>query len=92
MIEKTAPDIIVDAGLLERRDLRAVHCAHDLGVDIHRQAVQRVFGEDDQIHGAHVAPRLGRHLDNAGGLGGQIVRRFHHWQLELHQSDHHAVW
>ena len=61
---EAAPDVVVDAGLLERRDLRPVERAHDRRIGVHRQAVQRVFGEDDEIHGRHVAARLADHRDD----------------------------
>lgn len=53
--------------------------------------MQAVFREDHQIHGAHIAPRLADHFDDAGGLRGQIGGGFHHRQLQLHRADDDAV-
>src|SRR6267143_3015605 len=39
---ETAPDMVVDAGLLERRDRRPIEPAHDLGIGVHGRGVQRV--------------------------------------------------
>jgi len=43
---------MVDAGLLERRDFGAVEAAHDVGIGVHRQAVQGIFRKYHEIHGA----------------------------------------
>jgi hypothetical protein len=61
------------------------------GFGVHRQAVQRVFGEDHEVHGRQVAPRLGHHGDDPPGLRAQVGGRGHHRQLELHEADHHPV-
>ena len=41
---EAAPDLVVDAGLLEGGHLRPVEPAHDGGVGVHREPVQGVFG------------------------------------------------
>lgn len=91
MMEKTAPDIVVDASLPEGRNLGSIHPAHDRWIDVHRQPMKRIFRKDDKIHRPHVPPRLAHHLNDAAGLGGQIVGRDHHRQFQLHQTDHHPV-
>jgi hypothetical protein len=81
---KAAPDVVIDAGLAKGGDLWPIEPTHDVGVGIHREAVQRVFGEDDQIHGGQVAAGFGDHVNDALGLGGEIFRRHHIRQLGLH--------
>ena len=88
---ETAPDLVLDAGRLERRDFRPIHPAHDGRVRVHRQAVQRVFGEYDQVHRPQIAARLADHRDDARSLRGEIVRRDDHGQLKLHEADDDAV-
>jgi hypothetical protein len=87
---KAAPDLVVDAGLLEGRDFRAVEPAHDRGVGVHRQAVQRVFREHHEIHGAEIAARLADHVDDPLGLASQVGLGHHNGQLQLNQPDDHA--
>ena len=88
---KAAPDLVLAARGLERRDLGAVHAAHQLRCDAHRQAVQRVLGEHDEVEPGVVAPCLAHHRDEALGLRLQLCRCLDHRQLQLHQADHHAV-
>ncbi len=88
---EAAPDVIGHAGAAEVLDLGAVDPAHDRRIGVHRQAVQRVFGENDQIHGRHVAPGLADQLANATGLAREILGRGHDRVLDLHQSDDDTV-
>ena len=69
---EAAPDVIGDAGAAEALDLGAVEPAHDRRIGVHRQAVQRIFREDDQVHGRHVAPRLADQFADAVGLPREI--------------------
>ena len=87
---EAAPDFVLDAGLLECRDFRAVEAAHDGGIGIHRQAVQRIFREHHQIHGAEVAARLANHRDDPVGLTREVFRGGHDGQLQLHEPDDDA--
>ena len=61
------------------------------GIHVHRQAVQRIFGEHDEVHRRHVAPRLADHRDDALRLRAQIVGRRDDRQLQLHDADDDAV-
>ena len=72
-------------------DLGPVEPAHDLRVGVHGEAVQRVFGEDDQVHGRQVAPRLGDQRADALGLPRQVVPGDDDRILDLHQPDDHAI-
>ena len=72
-------------------DLGPVEPAHDLRIGVHRQAVQRIFGKDHQIHGRHVAPRLGDQRADAIGLPREIVLGDDDGILDLHQPDDHAI-
>jgi hypothetical protein len=74
---ETAPNAVVGAGLLERRDLGSVERAHDSGIGVHRQAVQRVFWKHHEVHRRHVASRFSNHRNDALCLGGKIIRRLH---------------
>jgi hypothetical protein len=88
---EAAPDAVVGAGLPEGGNLRPVHRAHQLRIGVHRQAVQRVFGEDHEVHRAEIAPGLGDHGDDLVGLRGKIGPRGNPWQLQLHEADDDAV-
>ena len=88
---EAAPDPVVDACLLEGGDLRPVHTAEDVGVGVHREAVERVFGEDHEVHRAQVAPGLGDDVDHALGLRGEIGFGRHIRVLELDETDDDAV-
>src|ERR1700738_4579888 len=62
MMEKQT-QIVVDAGLLERCDFRPIEPAHDLGIGVHRQAVQRVFRKYHEASPASATSRLrGKHI------------------------------
>ena len=89
---KTSPDRIVDAGLFEGSDLRPVERAHDFRVGVHRQAVQRVFGEDDEVHGRRGCAAPCRPCATIFS----VCAARSAWvtvtgQLQLHQADDHAV-
>jgi hypothetical protein len=88
---EAAPDVVVAAGLPERRDLRPVEAAHDLRIGVHGEPVQRVFGKDHKVHRAHVAARLGYHRHDDFGLRCEIGLRCHVGKLELDQPDHDPV-
>src|SRR5713101_4374721 len=88
---KAAPDFMVDASSLERRDFRAVEPAHDFGIGVHRQAVQRIFGEHHEVHGAEIAPRLADHVDDALGLARQVRLGHDDGQLQLNEPDDDAI-
>ena len=60
-------------------------------IDVHRQAVQRVFRKHHQIHRAEIAPRLADHGDDFLGLRGEVGPGDHIRQLQLHQPDDDAV-
>jgi len=90
-MEKAAPDFMVDAGFLERRDLRPVEPAHDFGIGVHRQAMQGIFGKHHEIHGAQIAARLADHVDDAVGLTRQIGRGHDNRQLQLNEPDDDAI-
>ena len=81
------PNVVVAAGLAERRDFWPVERAHDLRIGVHRQAVQRVFGEDDEIHRGHATLGLPHHGDDLLRLPGQIGRRGDHRQLQLNEPN-----
>ncbi len=53
--------------------------------------MQGVFGEDDEIHRSHVAPRLADHVDDALRLPREVVLGDDDGQLELHEADDDAV-
>ncbi len=55
---ETAPDLVLDAGRLERCDFRPIHPAHDGRVRIHRQAVSAYSGNTTRS----IVPRLRRAL------------------------------
>ena len=88
---KAAPDAVVAAGLSEGCDFGTIHPAHDLRVRIHRQAMQGIFREDDEIHAGDVAARLGDHADDLVCLGREIGPRHRVRQLQLHEADDHAL-
>jgi hypothetical protein len=88
---EAAPDPVVQARILERRDLGPIHPAHDLGVDIHREPVQRIFRKDDEIHARLVAPCLGHEIDDHLRLPRQIFLGDRHGELQLHKADADAV-
>ena len=91
MIEKQPQMSLADAGAAEALDLGPVQPAHDRRVGVHREAVQRVFGEHDQVHGRQVAPRLADQRADAVGLPRQVLGRGDHGVLDLHQPDDHAI-
>ena len=88
---EASPHGVVDAGSAKRRNLRAVHGAHDFRVGIHREAVECVLRKHHQIHRRHVPPRLGRHRNDLLCLPFKVCRCFHHRQLELHHPDHQSI-
>ena len=88
---EAAPDPLLAARLAERRDLGAVEPAHQRGVGAHREAVQRIFGKDDEVHGRHAAARLCHHRADLQGLRRQLGRRLDDRQLQLHQTEDDAV-
>ena len=88
---EAAPDAVLDAGRFESSYFRAVQAAHDLRVGVHRQAVQRVFGEHHQVHGRLVAAGLAHQVADALRLRRQLRGGLHHRQLQLHQAHDHAV-
>ena len=88
---KAAPHVVLHAGAAECRDLRSVEPAHDVRIGVHRQAVQRVFGEDDEIQRRHAALGLADQPDDLLGLPGELGRGGDHWQLQLDEPDHHAI-
>ena len=87
---EAAPDLVVDAGLPERRDLGTIETAHDLRIGIHRQSVQRIFGKYHEIHGGKIPSRLADHGDDAFGLAGQIGLGRDNRQLELNEPNDDA--
>ena len=88
---EAAPDVVGDAGTAEPLDLGTVDPAHDLRIGVHGEAVQRIFREDDQIHGRHVATSLADKFADAVGLPREIRQRHDHGVLDLHQPDDHAI-
>ena len=82
--------MVVDAGFLEGCDLGSIEPAHDLGIGVHRQAVQRGFGKHHEVHGSQIAPRFADHVDDAFGLACQILLGDHDRKLQLHEPDDHA--
>ena len=53
--------------------------------------MQRIFGEDHEVHAGQVGARLGDGPHDLRGLGRELVRRRDHGQLQLHETDHHPV-
>ena len=88
---EAAPDAIVAAGVFERGDLRPFERAHDLRIHVHRQAMQRIFGEDDEIHRRHVAARLADRRHDLLRLRGEVRGGDDDGQLQLHDADNDAV-
>jgi hypothetical protein len=91
MIEKQPQILLTDAGLLEGRHFGAIERAHDGRVGVHAQAVQRVFREHHEVHGALVAPRLGHHVADALRLRGQIAPASPPRAAATAPAHHHAV-
>jgi hypothetical protein len=88
---EAAPDAVVDAGFPEARDLRPVEPRHQVGIGVHRQAVQRIFRKDHEVHCRHAFARLLHHRANLLGLSRQIALGRDRRQLQLNEPDHHAV-
>ena len=76
---KTAPDVVLGTGLLEARNFRSIKPRHELGVGVHRKAVQRIFGEDDKVHGRHAFARLLYHRANLCRLSGKVAFAGDRW-------------
>ena len=53
--------------------------------------MQRIFGEDDEIHRRHVAARLADRRHDLLRLRGEIRGRDDDRQLQLHDADNDAV-
>ena len=53
--------------------------------------MQRIFGEDDEIHRRHVAARLADRRHDLLRLRGKIRGRDDDGQLQLHDADNDAV-
>ena len=91
MIEKQPQMRFSLQACLEGRDLRPVERAHDLRIGVHREAVQRVFGEHDQVHAGKLRRALPTICDDALGLRGKSAFACDVRQLQLHEADHDAV-
>ena len=61
-------------------------------IHVHRQAMQGIFGEDDEIHCRHVAARLAHRRHDLLRLRGEIRGGDDDRQLQLHDADNDAVW
>ncbi len=53
--------------------------------------MERVFGEDDEVHGGEIASRLADHLHDPVRLRGELRGRVDDRELELDEADDDTV-
>jgi hypothetical protein len=69
---KATPNRVRVTSATEGRDFGALESAHQSRIGVHRQAVQRILGEDDEVHRRHAATSLCHHRTDALDLPFQL--------------------